>query len=268
MSIAQSVRKAFAQREAGPPPPTIIPLADVERLGRLRNREFVKYRGTEYAVDWRHAIRDDSPTVRLADSAVYISGPDPDTGDLVYWRAKADSFAALPAAKARRTRPSRRVDAISAIPLFAARSERMTSVEVRPERDLVVLSSDSVLTLQDPAATEGPAMAALFDDRGASIARFTPAEPAASGVDAILARLSKAGARVELTPDRAHLAVVTEGGAMSTELREAIATVAPLLVAHLAGASLTCAWCPAVAVTLLLGGSPACAAHAGEEVMR
>jgi len=263
VSLSQAVRKAFAapQREAGPLPPQIIALADVERLGRLRNREWVKYRGTEYAVDWRHAIRDDSKSERLLDGQTYVSGSDSDTGDLVYWRMKAGSFAALPAAKARRTKPSRRVDALSAIPLFAARSERMTSVEVRPERDPVALSSDAALTLQDPAVAS-PAMARLFDDRGASVSRFTPAEPAASGVDAILARLSKAGVRVELTPDRAHLAVVTEGGAMSAELREAIATVAPLLVAQLAGTPLTCAWCPSEAVTLLLGGAPACSTHA------
>jgi hypothetical protein len=248
----------------------VVALADVEqRLGTIRGRQWIKHRGIEYSLE-RHAISDEGAD-RLLDGQFYVADS-LETGELVYHRAKAHpagsySAGGRPASpvKMRRSRPPRRVDALSAIPLFAARPESWSSAVMRPERDPVPLSSDSAFALQDPAAST-PSLVRMFDDRPNVVTSRAAAEPEARGATAILDRLRRAGVTVHLTPDSQHVEFHAERGACPPELLPALDRVAPLLVAQLNGLPLRCAYCPEPAATVLAGGAPCCATHADEDL--
>jgi hypothetical protein len=272
VNLATSVRAVLnraPQREAGPPEPIIIgAMADCQVLGRLRGRLWIKHDSREFQLG--RAIPDRGPELLVAGRAYVTDSLE--SGELVYREARpflagshANAGHRPSTAKAPRVKLLQRVDSLAGYPLFSARQESWSSAVLRPERDPVTLSSDSVLALQDPAAST-PSMVRMFDDRPTAITSRTPARPRATGAAEMIERLARAKVRIELTPDKAHLTVITEGGALPVELREAIVAAAPLLVGHLSGTPLTCAWCPAVAVTLLLGGAPCCSTHSDEDL--
>jgi hypothetical protein len=93
---------------------------------------------------------------------------------------------------------------------------------------------------------------------------YKPPTPAIRGAKAILAYLEKKGASLVLAPDRASFYVTGPKGKLPPLVRDVVNATAPLLLAHLRGEPLSCALPhtgPAPeAVTLLLGGAPACAA--------
>jgi hypothetical protein len=89
---------------------------------------------------------------------------------------------------------------------------------------------------------------------------------AVRGPEAILARLAAKGATVSLSVDGSALVVESAGGRPHPGVPELVKESAPLLVGHLRGEPLRCTAgkhkgeAPA-AVTVVLGGAVACAAH-------
>ena len=148
----------------------------------------------------------------------------------------------------RKPRPDRRVDRLGQFPMLAERHAAPTVI-MAPESPIYGMP------LREPTTIPGRS------------------RPAARGAAAIIERLAGAGVRFELTPDREHLAVITQGGALPVKraqdapvLRELIVAVSPLVLAHLQGAPLRCCWCASEATTLLLPSTPACEQHAGADV--
>lgn len=84
----------------------------------------------------------------------------------------------------------------------------------------------------------------------------------ATGPAAIIERLARRGVTVALTADGQHLDIRSRGGRLDLPDRDYLEAIAALLWAHLAGEPLTCAIgthkAPVPAVTLLVGGAPAC----------
>lgn len=97
-----------------------------------------------------------------------------------------------------------------------------------------------------------------------------PAQPPARGAEAVIERLRKAGAGVYLSTDRQHVILTSSGGRPAAGVVELFAAAQPLILAHLLGGPLLCTvndhrkGDDPTAVTLLVGGAPACARHASE----
>ena len=255
-----------AQREPSPPPPTIIPAERVTRLGELRGKVWIEYRGIEYALDPR-PLRDADPLVRLSDAQTYIA--DEASGELLYRHASprpAGSFAAggrLPVpAKARKSKPPRRIDALDAVPLLARRPESWVSLPLRGEDRAPALDELAAVRLSD--MPEG--IARRLAEPPPAITGHTPARPPARGGAAIIERLGKVGIAAALTPDREHVTYSAPAGGCPAPLLPVLDLVAPLVRAYLTGEPLLCAFCGSDAETILAGGAPCCAEHASEQL--
>ena len=92
-----------------------------------------------------------------------------------------------------------------------------------------------------------------------------PKRPAPRGPAAILAYLARRGITIIATGD-GNVGVMAEAGRLDVAIRDAITASLPLLRAYIHGSPLRCALPahvgaePPEAVTLVLGGAPACAA--------
>ena len=255
-----------ALREATLPPPTIVPAVRVDRLGELHGRQWVRSGDVEYSLDPR-PIRDSDPLARLADGAVYVSSEV--AGELVFFRARAypvGTFGAggrLPGKpKPRRSRPAKRIDALGSVPALARREASWTTVPLREDPAPSLGELEALRVAELP-----PGMAHRLADRPAAITAHRPAEPAARGAPAILARLARLHIGAALTPDRAHVCYTAPAGGCPVELRPTLDLIAPLLLGHLRGEPVPCAFgCGREAVTILAGGAPACEVCASEEL--
>lgn len=145
------------------------------------------------------------------------------------------------ATRPRKPRPTRRVSAITSLPVFAYAPARRTAIAgERPE---------------DPRGVDVP---------GPVVARETPAVYATRGAEAIIAKLKKLGVTFMVTPDRTNVVPLTEAGGMTFELRDALLCVWPLIRGHLTAQQLRCSFCDAEAVDVALGGAGMCELHAVE----
>lgn len=95
-------------------------------------------------------------------------------------------------------------------------------------------------------------------------------EPAVRGAEAVMARLRKAGSDVHLSTDGQHVILTAPGGRPAPGVVELFSAAQPLILGYLRGDPLACSVAahgktdnPA-AVTLLIGGAPACARHASD----
>lgn len=141
----------------------------------------------------------------------------------------------------RTPRPTRRIDALATLALFAARKP---VVHVAPEADRPMVESFDIGRPQ-----------VLLESKGR--------DPVA-GVDGITSVLARLTISAHLSP-MGNLYYASEAGVLPGELREPLAAVAPLLKAAKAGAPLRCDWCLELATTMLSPGeTPACGAHAAE----
>jgi cytosine/adenosine deaminase-related metal-dependent hydrolase len=87
-----------------------------------------------------------------------------------------------------------------------------------------------------------------------------PTKPRGSKIIEWLARRG-----IDLAIEHGALIVRTDLGRIAPSQREAIEAIRPLLVGWLTGRPVACYADPdAAAVTMLLGGTPACAEHAGQ----
>ena len=106
--------------------------------------------------------------------------------------------------------------------------------------------------------------------KAASPPTIKPAQPPARGAEAVIARLHKAGAGLYLSTDGAHVILTVFGGRATAGMVELFEAAQPLLLAHLRGGPLLCVVADhgkgddPTAVTLLVGGTPACQRHATE----
>ena len=153
--------------------------------------------------------------------------------------------------RGRRTRPDAPVDELRRYFL----DRKAFYLNAAPGKDLP----------DEPAALE-PFIEAGRIPRGIRPATVVvrPARPAPRGPAAILEQLAKRGIRVIATGDGA-VAVFAEAGRLDVATRDAITAALPLLRAYLHGTPLLCSLpnhvggTPPQAVTLCLGGAPACA---------
>ena len=267
MSLTAGVRRALRspQREPSPPEPRVVPMADCDRLPPIRGRQAVRYQGETYLLD-RHAIADSSPTERLTDGKLYVADTLVESGELIYWGTSRPRPSTPSKVQPRKPRPPRRIDAVAALPLFAARAEQWHVLPTRPERGVEPLSFGAREALTDPALRSSAIAARMIDEGPPPIVGHTAGEPPARGVASLLDRLRRAGVTASLSP-KGSVVFQSSRGACAPALRPQLKAVAPLLRAHLAGQPLTCDFCGEQAVTLLEGGdAAACARHADEEL--
>jgi hypothetical protein len=260
MSIFRPLSGA-SQREPGPLSPVVVPLADLQVLGELKGRRWVKHRGAEYELTGR-PLPDRSLTTRLADGHFYVADS-ADDGELIYWATvarAAGSFAAggrLPAAeKAKPVKPSRRVDALDGIPLLDARSDRWTTIAGARDPDLLPLTLEAREVLNDPAIASSAVARRMVGT--ADFAHYTEGKPKARGAEAIRQRLARA--KVGTVGDGPNMVFVAPRGAVALELRPILRLVAPILRGD------PCSWCSTPAWTVVEPGLPACEMHASEEL--
>lgn len=139
--------------------------------------------------------------------------------------------------------PHRGVDALQTT--FLGRAQ--------PERIVAFAGRDSLISPLSPVATPP---------------NIKPAQPAARGAEAVIARLLKAGAGLHLSTDRQHVILTASGGTPAPGVVELFTAAQPLIKAHMLGGPLLCVvgdhakGDDPTAVTLLVGGTPACTRHA------
>lgn len=88
--------------------------------------------------------------------------------------------------------------------------------------------------------------------------RVTPGRRAARGWRAILDRFEALGYVAARTPDGTRATLMSPGGRGGIEAAYAWERVAPLVIAGMNGAPLTCPWCGLEAETMLAGQVPHC----------
>lgn len=108
--------------------------------------------------------------------------------------------------------------------------------------------------------------------RSAAAPNIKPAQPAARGAEAVIARLSKAGAILHLSTDRQHVILTSSGGRPGPGVVELFTAAEPLIRAYMLDGPLLCVAGPhgkgqdPTATTLLVGGCPSCDHHASEPI--
>jgi hypothetical protein len=139
----------------------------------------------------------------------------------------------------KRLPPLARVDALARVPFFAARSPM-----VRVIANLGDLDKDSLRT----------DLTRIGETRG---------RPAARGWRDCMSRFTALGLVVIEVPnaDPPKCTLASPGGRAPEGLVEVFGVVADWIAAGLAGKPWPCAWCATEAITILVGGIPACSAH-------
>lgn len=140
----------------------------------------------------------------------------------------------------------------------------------RPEAFLSVgLASSTRDHVTDMLAVEPDGGRAAERATSGVKAIYKPGMKSPQGAGEMIARLGAKGITFRLAHDPAYFIVETPGGGMDDPMRTLIRAAAPMLLAFLQGQPLVCLvsdhgrgrW--AEAVTLLVGGCPACAECAG-----
>lgn len=156
-------------------------------------------------------------------------------------------------------KPARLVDAITS-PLVAAKPERV--IMPSPGR-----TAPPAMVMKGPITALVPRLAA------AGAPMIQPAQGPIRGPASIVDVLARRNVHLALSADKQCIVVSASGGNLDLDSRQLIEQAAPLLVAHLKGDPLQCnarphpgKGGPPPAVTLLVGGCPACAeCLAGDE---
>ncbi len=239
-----------AQREPSLPPPNVIPVEKVERLGELHGRVLVRHGADEYVVSQR-GQRDRDPLTRLSDGRVYVAAME--DGELTYHEARLRR----PPTPAKAAKPKRRQRIAWKSPLFEAG---------KPSGGFPLQDGDRVEPLGELSAIHVAELSPSLAQRVAGLPKstgYTPPRPAATSVLEQLARLRQKGIIPELTPDQATVVYV---GATAEGHWPELDRRAPLYAAHLRGTPLRCAWCPEPAAAVLVGGAVVCPEHATERL--
>ncbi len=161
------------------------------------------------------------------------------------WRRQKPAEPIGPTPLVRRTRTMRPVDAVTAA---LARREKRPTLPTRTPLDAAAMLSGAIVDAPRPAFAARP----LARQRGA---------------EAIVSYLRGKGIDLALSSDGAHVIPRSLGGRMFDPDRALVERCGPLLAAHLSGAPLRCvagkhaAGTDDLAVSVLVGGAPCCAAH-------